>query len=108
MAILADLIAFVELARLPGGRIGGTELPPKKVYHISAAGFQDIDVDAASFIFRNLAGSQAVAIRLNQDADNTAANGTTDSQSIRVDIGKEVQFSLPPGVASSGYKLSVI
>lgn len=107
MAILADLIASKGSVREAGGRADAIELPPEKVYRISAAGFTDIDVDAELFLFHNRAGSQAVFVRLNLDADNTAA-ATGDNKSIAVDVGETLAFGLPANTDSSGYKLSVV
>lgn len=107
MAIVADLIAVDDMVRLPGSKADALQFPPKKVDHISAAGFVDIAADAEVFVFHNLASSQTVSIRLNTDADGTAAS-PSDNKSVRVDVGESVTFGLPKDTDATGYKLSVV
>jgi hypothetical protein len=107
VAIVADLIAAKGTVRLESGsRADALELPPVSVTRISAAGFTDLVADAEVYWFHNLSTSQTVFIRLNLDADNTAA-ATGDSQSIRVEAGETFPFGLPANADATGYKLSV-
>lgn len=107
MAIVADLIASKGTVRLVGGvRADALEMPPVKVDRIAAAGFTDITMDAEVFLFHNLSTSQTVYIRVNVDADNTAA-ADADTKSVRVEAGETFTFGLPVDTDASGYRLSV-
>ena len=107
MAIDCELIASIGTVNESGGtRADAVQLPPRKVTRLAAAGSIDIASDAEVFIFRNLSTSQTVFIRLNADADATAAT-TGDDQSIRVEAGESFSFGLAANVDAAGYKLMV-
>lgn len=107
MAIVAELVACQGTVRETGGlRADALIFPPKKVTRIAAAGFVDITQDAELFMFRNLSTSQVVYIRLNADADNTAA-ADADDKSVRVEVGETLTFGIAFETDATGFKLSV-